>query len=82
VIPAQGRWVMDIPSGFLNNTGAESVRLVSGTGASEVVHDAYSWSLGSTQYDKVFHRVGDNGAWCDTISANVTKAAANPATCP
>lgn len=82
VIPARGRWVMDIASGFFNNTGSESVRFVAGTGPSEVVHDSYSWSLGSTQYDKVFHRVGDNGAWCGTISANVTKGAANPATCP
>jgi hypothetical protein len=82
VIPAQGRWVMDISSGFFNNTGSESVRLLSGSGASEVVHDSYSWSLSSTQYDKVFHRMGDNGAWCDTISANVSKATANPGTCP
>jgi beta-lactamase superfamily II metal-dependent hydrolase len=82
VIPAQGRWVMDVASGLFNNTGAESVRFVSGSGASEVVHDTYSWSLPSTQYDKVFHRVGDNGAWCTTISANVTKATANPSTCP
>lgn len=82
VIPAQGRWVMEFASGFLNNTGSESVRFLSGSGPSEVVHDTYSWSLGSTQYDKVFHRVGDNGAWCDTISTQVTKGAANPATCP
>lgn len=82
VIAAGGRWVMDFSSGFLNNTGSESVRLVSGTGANEVEYDSYSWSLGSSQYDKVFHRVGDDGAWCDTISSNVTKGTANPATCP
>ncbi len=82
VIAAGGRWVMDVASGFFNNTGSESVRLVSGSGASEVVHDSYSWSLGSTQYDKVFHRIGDNGSWCDTVSANATKGTANPATCP
>ncbi len=82
VIPAGGRWVMEFASGFLNNTGSESVRFVSGTGATEVVHDDYSWSLSSTQYDKVFHRVGDGGAWCDTISTSVTKGTANPATCP
>ena len=82
VIPAGGRWVMEFASGFLNNTGAESVRFLSGSGATEAVHDSYSWSLSSTQYDKVFHRTGDGGAWCDTISTNVSKAAANPATCP
>lgn len=82
VIPAGGRWVMEFASGFLNNTGAESVRFLSGSGATEVVHDSYSWSLSSTQSNKVFHRVGDGGVWCDTISTNVTKGAANPATCP
>jgi beta-lactamase superfamily II metal-dependent hydrolase len=81
-IPAQGRWVMEFASGFLNNTGPESVRLVSGSGPSEVVIDTYAWSLGSTQHDKVFHRIGDNGAWCDAISTAVTKGTANPATCP
>lgn len=82
LIPAGGRWVMEFASGFLNNTGSESVRFVSGTGATEVVHDFYSWSLSSTQYDKVFHRTGDGGAWCGTISTSVTKGTANPATCP
>lgn len=82
VISAGGRWVMEFASGFLNNTGAESARFVSGSGATEVVHDSYSWSLSSTQYDKVFHRGGDGGAWCDTISTSVTKGTANPATCP
>lgn len=82
LIPAGGRYVMEFASGFLNNTGAESVRFVSGTGAGEVVHDSYSWSLSSTKYDQVFHRSGDGGAWCASISTNVTKAAANPATCP
>lgn len=82
VIAARGRYVMDIPSGFLNNTGSETVRFLSGTGANEVTHDSYSYSLGSTKYDQVFHRQGDGGAWCGTISANVTKGTANPATCP
>jgi len=82
VIPAGGRWVFEFASGFLNNTGADSVRYLSGSGASEVVHDSYNYSLGSTQSDKVFHRVGDAGAWCDSISVNVTKGAANPGTCP
>lgn len=81
-IPAGGRWVMDIPSGFLNNTGAESVRFLKIVGGVETVYDSYSWSLGSTQYDKVFHRTGDGGTWCGTISANVTKGTANPTTCP
>jgi hypothetical protein len=82
VIPAGGRWVFEFASGFLNNTGAESVRFVSGSGASEVVHDSFDWSLSSTQPDKVFHRTGDAGAWCTTISANVSKGTANPTTCP
>ncbi|MFP5252818.1 MAG: lamin tail domain-containing protein [Actinomycetes bacterium] len=81
-IPAGGRWVFEFASGFLNNTGSESVRFVSGTGASEVQHDAFSWSLSSTKYDQVFHRVGDGGAWCATISSAVTKGTANPSTCP
>ncbi|HEX4978337.1 MAG TPA: lamin tail domain-containing protein [Nocardioides sp.] len=81
-IPAGGRWVLEVASGFLNNTGAESVRFVSGTGPSEVEHDAFSWSLGSTRSDMVFHRVGDGGAWCTTISGAVSKGTANPSTCP
>jgi hypothetical protein len=81
-IPAGGRYVMDIASGFLNNTGSETVRLLSGTGASEVTHDSWSYSLGSTQTDKVFHRQGDGGTWCATISTNLTKGTANPGTCP
>lgn len=59
VIPAGGRWVFEFASGFPNTTGPESVRFLSGSGASELVHDSFSWSLGSTQQDKVFHRVGD-----------------------
>lgn len=82
VIAAGGRWVMEFSSGFLNNTGAESVRLVSGTGPGEVEYDSYDWSLGSSRYDKVFHRIGDNGVWCNTISSNVTRGTANPVTCP
>ena len=82
IIPAGGRYVMDIASGFLNNTGAETVRFLSGSGASEVTYDSYSYSLGSTQSDKVFHRQGDGGAWCATISTNLSKGTANPATCP
>ncbi len=82
VIPAGGRWVFEFASGFLNNTGAESVRFLSGSGASEVVHDSFDWNLSSTQADKVFHRGGDGGVWCTTISTNVTKGTANPTSCP
>ncbi|MBI2774104.1 MAG: lamin tail domain-containing protein [Chloroflexi bacterium] len=81
-IAARSRWVMDIPSGFLNNTGAESVRYLKIVGGVDTVYDTYDYSLGSTQYNKVFHRTGDGGAWCNTISSNVTKGTANPTTCP
>ena len=81
-IAAHGYYVMSFASGFLNNTGAESVRYLKIVGGVETVYDTYSYSLGSTQYDKVFHRQGDGGAWCNTISANVTKGTANPTTCP
>jgi beta-lactamase superfamily II metal-dependent hydrolase len=79
VIPAGGRWVYEFASGFLNNTGSDAARYTSPGG---VEIDAYSYSLGSTQYDKVFHRVGDGGSWCATISTSATKGTANPATCP
>lgn len=79
IIPAGGRWVFEFASGFLNNTGSDAARYTSPGG---VELDAYTYSLGSTQSDKVFHRVGDGGAWCGTISTNVTKGTANPATCP
>ena len=69
-------------SGFLNNTGAESVRFLAIVGGVETVYDTYTYNLGSTQTDKVFHRIGDGGAWCNTISSNVTKGNANPTTCP
>lgn len=82
VVPAGGRWVFEFASGFLNNTGAESVRLLSGSGAGATEYDAYSWSLGSTKSDQVFHRTGDAGEWCPTISARVTKGTPNPVTCP
>jgi beta-lactamase superfamily II metal-dependent hydrolase len=82
VIPAGGRWVMSFASGFLNNTGSDSVRYLAIAGGAETVYDTDSYSLGSTQYDKVFHRQGDGGTWCHTISTNVTKGTANPATCP
>lgn len=81
-IPAGGRWVMEFASGFLNNTGSESVRYLSISGGTETVHDTYSYSLSSTKYDKVFHRTGDGGTWCGSISSNVTKGTANPLTCP
>ena len=77
-----GRWVMEFASGFLNNTGTDSVRFLASPGAGETVYDSHTYTLGSTQFDKVFHRVGDGGTWCATISTNVTKATANPATCP
>ncbi len=79
VIPAGGRWVFEFPSGFLNNTGTDSVRFTSPAGTA---YDSYDYSLGSTQNDKVFHRTGDGGAWCATVSVNVTKGTPNPATCP
>ena len=79
VIPAGGRWVFEFASGFLNNTGSDAVRYTSPGG---VEIDAYTYSLSSTQYNKVFHRTGDGGAWCGTISTNVTQGTANPATCP
>jgi beta-lactamase superfamily II metal-dependent hydrolase len=81
-IAAGGRWVFEFASGYLNNTGPESVRFLSIVGGVETVYDQYDYSLGSTQTDKVFHRIGDGGAWCNTISANVTKGGANPTTCP
>lgn len=72
---------MEFASGFLNNTGAESVRYLR-ISSGETVYDTHSYSLGSTQPDKVFHRTGDGGTWCNTISVNRTKGAANPVTCP
>ena len=81
-IAAHGYYVMNIASGFLNNTGTESVRYLRIVGGVETVYDSTSYSLGSSQYNKVFHRIADGGAWCATISANVTKGAANPSTCP
>jgi beta-lactamase superfamily II metal-dependent hydrolase len=81
-IPAFGRWVDEFPSGFLNNTGTDYVRFLAVNGGVETVYDTTSYTLGSTQYDKVFHRVGDGGSWCATISTNVSKGTANPATCP
>lgn len=81
-IAAHGYYVMSFASGFLNNTGAEDVRYLKIVGGVETVYDTYHYSLGSTQYDKVFHRQGDGGPWCNTISSNVTKGTANPATCP
>jgi beta-lactamase superfamily II metal-dependent hydrolase len=81
-IAAGGRWVFEFSSGYLNNTGAESVRFLSIVGGVETVYDQYDYNLGTTQIDKVFHRIGDGGAWCNTISSNVTKGTANPTTCP
>lgn len=81
-IPAHGRYVMEFGSGFLNNTGTDAVRYLAIGGGVETVYDTTTYTLGSTQYDKVFHRVGDGGSWCAIISANVTKGAANAVTCP
>jgi hypothetical protein len=81
-ISAHGYYVMEIASGFLNNTGSDSVRFLSIVGGVETVYDSTSYNLGSTQYDKVYHRNGDGGSWCGTISTNVSKGTANPATCP
>jgi beta-lactamase superfamily II metal-dependent hydrolase len=77
-----GRYVLDFASGFLNNTGSESVRFLAINGGLETVYDSYDYSLSSTKYDQVFHRVGDGGVWCGTISTNATKGTANASTCP
>jgi len=82
VIAAGGRWVMAFASGYLNNTGSESVRYLAISGGAETVYDTHSYSLSSSQFDKVFHRQGDGGAWCGTISTNVTRNTPNPMTCP
>ena len=52
------------PSGFLNNTGAETVRFLSGTGANEVTYDSYSYSLGarSTTRSSTAAATGERGA--------------------
>jgi beta-lactamase superfamily II metal-dependent hydrolase len=81
-IAAGGRYVMSFASGFLNNTGTDSVRFLKVSGGVETVYDTYTYTLSSTQYDKVFHRLGDGGTWCGSISVNVTKGTANPASCP
>lgn len=81
-VPAGGRYVLDVASGFLNNTGTESVRLLAVNGGVETVYDSYTYSLSSTKYDQVFHRLGDGGVWCDTISPNATKGTSNPQSCP
>ena len=78
-IAAGGRYVLDIASGFLNNTGSDSVRLLSADQAT--AYDSHSYSLGSTQTDKVFRRAGDGGAWCAAISSGPSKGAPNPVTC-
>jgi len=81
-IAAGGHYVLDVASGFLNNTGSESVRFLKLEGGVETVYDAHTYSLSSTKYDQVFHRIGSGGTWCDVISTNVTKGGANAATCP
>jgi beta-lactamase superfamily II metal-dependent hydrolase len=81
-IASHGYYVMEIASGFLNNTGSDSVRFLSIVGGVETVYDSTSYNLGSTHYDKSFHRNSDNGSWCGTISTNVSKGSSNPATCP
>ncbi len=81
-IAANGRYVMDIASGLLNNTGTDSVRYLKIVGGVETVYDSHTYTLSSVKYDQVFHRTGDGGAWCNTISSNRSKGAANPSTCP
>lgn len=81
-IAANGRYVLEFASGFLNNTGTESVRYLAVSGGVETVYDSHTYTLSSTKYDQVFHRTGDGGAWCGTISSNLTKGTANPFTCP
>ena len=78
-IPAGGRWVFEFASGFLNNTGTDSVRFTDPSGTQI---DGYDYSISTSRTDYVFHRSGDGGAWCATLSANVTKGTANPTTCP
>jgi beta-lactamase superfamily II metal-dependent hydrolase len=82
LIPAKGYYVMEIPSGFLNNTGVEEVRYLMVANGTETVYDKTSYNLSSTQTNKVFHRIGDNGAWCSTVSLNLSKGGANPTSCP
>lgn len=77
-----GHWVLDVASGFLNNTGTEWVRYLKIVGGVETVYDSHTYTLASTKFDQVFHRIGSGGAWCNTISTNVTKGGANAATCP
>jgi beta-lactamase superfamily II metal-dependent hydrolase len=79
-IAAGGRWVMDVVSGFLNNTGSEAVRLLATDKVT--VYDSSTYSLASTRYDQVFHRIGDGGSWCADISSSLSKGTANPVTCP
>ena len=79
-VPARGRRVVEFASGFLNNTGTESVRLLRADQSTVV--DTHDYALSSTQYDKVLRRTGDGGAWCAAISPSVTKGSANPGTCP
>ncbi len=81
-IAANGRYVMEFASGFLNNTGTESVRYLAISGGVETVYDSHTYTLSTTKFDQVFHRTGDGGAWCNTISSNLTKGTANPFTCP
>ncbi len=81
-IAAHGYYVMDISSGFLNNTGYEEVRYLKIVNGVETVYDMTSYSLSSTHYDQGFHRQGDGGAWCGSVTAGLTKGAANGTTCP
>ena len=81
IVPAGGWWVMDFTS-FLNNIGTEEVRFLAIVGGVETVYDSTGYTLSSTAYDQVFHRIGDGGSWCTSISTNVTKGSANPTTCP
>ncbi len=81
-IASHGYYVMDIPSGFLNNTGYEEVRYLQIVGGVETVYDSTSYNLASTRYDQGFHRQGDGGAWCGSVSSSLTKNAANGTTCP
>jgi beta-lactamase superfamily II metal-dependent hydrolase len=82
MIPPNGFYVMNLGCCFLNNTGTDSVRLLKIINGIETVYDQTAYTLSSTQYDKVFHRIGNGGAWCTTISGNLTKGTSNPATCP
>jgi beta-lactamase superfamily II metal-dependent hydrolase len=81
-IPAKGFYVMSLGCCYLNNTGTESVRFLKIANGIETVYNQTSYTLSSTQEERVFHRIGNAGQWCNIVSANITKGTNNPTTCP